>query len=385
MTRVLLVSHEASLTGAPRIAVLVGRALVGRGCQVDILLQRPGPLSGAFAEVATTRVAPFWRVLRWLWAHPGVLRSRAAAILEVSTAVIVVALRRPDLVYVNSSSSAAFVRAARLLGRRSVLHVHESGPVLSHFLARVGIDDLAQTGVRLVACSPSVADDLAVRGTPPDDIVLIPSIPDADRVLAGARATTSDRPDAITIGCCGAVEARKGVDLWLAAAEELVRTLPPGRVRFVWVGAGEPPREAGTHPWVTFTGPMADPSSAMADFDIMTLPSRDDPFPLVVMEAMLLGKPVVAFDVGGVAHQLGDTGLVVEAGDVSASPASCVDSSTTRRCGQGSASWLRRERDRSSRGRRSRQEWLPCSRTCLLVRLSSTAARGLPLRSSDRR
>ncbi|WP_318151932.1 glycosyltransferase family 4 protein [Nocardioides cavernae] len=317
MTRVLLVSHEASLTGAPRIAALVGRVLVGRGCQVHILLQRPGPLSGAFAEVAPTRVMPFWRVLRWLWAHPGVLRSRAAALFELLTAVVIVALRRPDLVYVNSSSAAAFVRAARLLGRRSVLHVHESGPVLSHFLARVGIEDLTQMGVRLVACSPSVADDLALRGTPPDDIVLIPSIPDADRVLAGARASTSDASKAIVVGCCGAVERRKGVDLWLAAAEELVRALPPGRVRFVWVGAGEPPREAATWPWVTFTGPMDDPSSAMADFDIMTLPSRDDPFPLVVMEAMLLGKPVVAFDVGGVAHQLGDTGLVVEAGDVS--------------------------------------------------------------------
>ena len=318
MTRVLLVSHEASLTGAPRIAALVGRALVGRGCEVDILLQRPGPLGEEFVEVAPTRVAPLWRVSRWLWAHPGVVRSRAAALLELLTAVVTVAVRRPDLVYVNSSSSAAFVRAAQLLGRRSVLHVHESGPVLSHFLARVGIEDLARTGTRLVACSPSVADDLALRGTPPDDVVLIPSIPDADRVLAGASARTSHRSTPVVVGCCGAVESRKGVDLWLAAAAELVRSLPEGHVRFVWVGAGEPPPEAATSPWVTFTGPQADPSSAMADFDIMTLPSRDDPFPLVVMEAMLLGRPVVAFDVGGVAHQLGDTGLLVEAGDVTA-------------------------------------------------------------------
>ena len=318
MTRVLLVSHEASLTGAPRIAALVGRALVGRGCEVTILLQRPGPLGEAFAEVATTHVEPFWRLLRWLWAQPGPVRSRAAALLELVTAVVVVARRRPDLVYVNSSSAAAFVRAARLLGRRSVLHVHESGPVLGHFLARVGIDDLAQMGVRLVACSPSVADDLAVRGTPPDDIVLIPSIPDADRVLAGARATTSDRSSTITIGCCGAVEARKGVDLWLAAAEELVRTVPPGRVRFCLGGRWRTSPRSSDLP----VGDLhrTDGRSVECDGRVRHHDAalRDDPFPLVVMEAMLLGKPVVAFDVGGVAHQLGDSGLVVEAGDVSA-------------------------------------------------------------------
>ena len=156
-----------------------------------------------------------------------------------------------------------------------------------------------------------------------------------------------------------------------------------GRVRFVWVGAGEPPREAATHPWVTFTGPMADPSSAMAEFDIMTLPSRDDPFPLVVMEAMLLGKPVVAFDVGGVAHQLGDAGLVVEAGDVSAFARQLrrlVDDETLRtELGELAAARARSlfSWERFEAGVAALLEDVPAGR------LSITAARRLPLRSSD--
>jgi glycosyltransferase involved in cell wall biosynthesis len=54
----------------------------------------------------------------------------------------------------------------------------------------------------------------------------------------------------------------------------------------------------------------------MRRFDIMTLTSRADPFPLVVLEAMLLGTPVVAFNVGGVSEQIGDAGIVVPSGDV---------------------------------------------------------------------
>lgn len=327
MSRVLLVSHEASRTGAPRMAALVAEGLVGQGHRVRVVSQRPGPLVEDFARVAPTHVSPMWRVLRRLWSRPGPVRSTAARLVELATALAVVAVHRPDIVYVNSTSSAAYVRAAAALRRRAVLHVHESGQVLRGFLDRVGIHGLPEGRVRLVACSPSVADSLVQLGARRSEVELLLSIPDAARVLRAAvrpdasgdrssgRPETPARP--VVVGCVGAVEHRKGADLWVLVARQLLASSAPGTVRFVWVGDGEPP--AGPLPGgVEFSGPVANPSAAMADFDVMTLPSRDDPFPLVVMEAMLLGKPVVAFDVGGVRRQLGDTGVLVRPGDVDA-------------------------------------------------------------------
>ena len=317
MSRVLLVSHEASRTGAPRIAALVARALVEQGNDVRIVSQRPGPLVEDFEAVAPTRVPPMWRVLRRLWSRSGPARSAVARLLELATALVVVAVHRPDIVYVNSTSSAAYVRAAAVLRRPAVLHVHESGWVLRGFLDRVGITGLPSGRVRLVACSPSVADALVSLGARRDEVELLLSIPDAARVLSavtGREPTNLARP--VVVGCVGAVEHRKGVDLWVRAAERLLAEADPGALRFIWVGAGVPPN--GVPEGVEFTGHTANPSSAMAGFDIMTLPSRDDPFPLVVMEAMLLGKPVVAFDVGGVRRQLGDAGVLVPPKDVDA-------------------------------------------------------------------
>ncbi|NYE35526.1 glycosyltransferase involved in cell wall biosynthesis [Nocardioides cavernae] len=317
MSRVLLVSHEASRTGAPRIAVMVGHALVEQGHDVRIVSQRPGPLVEDFAAVAPTRVPPMWRVLRRLWSEPGPVRSSLAKLVELATALAVVAVHRPDIVYVNSTSSAAYVRAAAALRRPAVLHVHESGRVLRGFLDRVGFHGLPRGRVRLVACSPSVVDALVALGAPRGDIELLLSIPDARRVLAAAtRSTPSDMPRPVVVGCVGAVEYRKGVDLWVGAARRLLAEHDTEELRFVWVGGGVPPD--GLPEGVEFAGHSANPSTAMAGFDIMTLPSRDDPFPLVVMEAMLLGKPVVAFDVGGVRRQLGDTGVLVPAGDIDA-------------------------------------------------------------------
>jgi glycosyltransferase involved in cell wall biosynthesis len=53
-------------------------------------------------------------------------------------------------------------------------------------------------------------------------------------------------------------------------------------------------------------------------FDIIALPSRSEGFPLVVVEAMLAARPVVATRVGSVAEAVsdGETGLLVNKDDV---------------------------------------------------------------------
>jgi glycosyltransferase involved in cell wall biosynthesis len=78
-------------------------------------------------------------------------------------------------------------------------------------------------------------------------------------------------------------------------------------------------------PRIAFVGAKDNPYAHMRRFDIFTLPSRDDPFPLVVLESMLLGKPVVAFGVGGVPRQLGDAGVLVPPGDVELFAAAIAD------------------------------------------------------------
>ncbi len=46
----------------------------------------------------------------------------------------------------------------------------------------------------------------------------------------------------------------------------------------------------------------------MAGWDAFVLPSRRDPFPLVTLEAMAAGLPVIGARVDGIPEQLGDDG-----------------------------------------------------------------------------
>jgi glycosyltransferase involved in cell wall biosynthesis len=65
---------------------------------------------------------------------------------------------------------------------------------------------------------------------------------------------------------------------------------------------------------VTFTGFRCDIPRLMSAFDIYAMPSYEEPLGMVYLEAMALGKPVVAYHSGGVPEVVEDqiTGLLTE-------------------------------------------------------------------------
>ncbi|WP_104107898.1 glycosyltransferase family 4 protein [Nocardioides sp. 616] len=319
--RVVLVTHDASRTGAPMVALLVARCLVAQGDRVTVVSRRRGPLLADFDAVAPTRLELLLGVRRRLW----LVRSLrlVAWLVDVAAATATLARHRPDLVYLNTTASAIYLHPARWLRIPVLLHVHESDANTELFLEQARARDLS--GVRLVACSESVRRDLVARtGRSDHDVALLPSVPDDGRVRALAANDTQTPGQAPgqesgpVVGATGSVGLRKGTDLWLQVAAAVHADEETRTARFVWVGELGEPALAVPGPGVEFTGPRANPYPAMARFDVATLPSRDDPFPLVVLEAMLLGKPVVAFDVGSVREQVGDAGIVVPAEDVPA-------------------------------------------------------------------
>jgi glycosyltransferase involved in cell wall biosynthesis len=313
---VVLVTHEASRTGAPRVAMLVARTLVADGHSVQIVSRGTGPLLGEFEGVAPTSREPFIRLRNRLrsWKATQGLAYLSDTLLTTATLL----RRRPDLVYVNSTSASAYLRPARWLRCRVVLHVHESGAVAARFL-RTSRSRRLPRDVTVVACSPSVQTELtAIAGRPSAEINLVPSVPDDAEVLRLSELPP-DQPyssDELVVGCCGTVEHRKGVDLWIECAKNVREAMPNRQVRFVWVGDVSESTLKEPVPGIDFVGPSSNPYAHMRRFDVATLPSRDDPFPLVVLEAMMVGTPMVAFGVGGVAQQLGDAGVVVSPGDV---------------------------------------------------------------------
>jgi glycosyltransferase involved in cell wall biosynthesis len=128
-------------------------------------------------------------------------------------------------------------------------------------------------------------------------------------------------PSRPVVGCAARFEDQKRLDLLLQA----VARLPTVHVVLVGDGTGRPALEElaaslGMRERLAITGWQPDARPYIAGFDVFVLPSRDEAFPLTIVEAMLSSTPVVATDVGSVREAVidGETGLLVPPGDPAA-------------------------------------------------------------------
>lgn len=132
----------------------------------------------------------------------------------------------------------------------------------------------------------------------------------AQRVHRGeVRAELGMGDDEVVIGTVANFRREKAYDVMLAAAAIAVQKDP--RIRFVSVGQGPLEQEIreqhgrlGLGDRFQLLGYREDAVRVMSSFDVFTLSSRHEGLPVSLMEAMALGLPVVATDVGGVSAAL---------------------------------------------------------------------------------
>jgi glycosyltransferase involved in cell wall biosynthesis len=170
---------------------------------------------------------------------------------------------------------------------------------------------------RIIAVSESVKSDLRERtGLPCELISVIHSGVDADEKIDESSVLSSNRVP--VVGTAGPLEAVKGFPFFLGAA---ARVLSTGRdVEFVIAGAG--PEESNLRrlavelkidSHVTFVPNLLEFGDALAAMDIFCLPSLQQGIGTIMLEAMAMGRPVIATRVGGVFRVIRDreTGLLV--------------------------------------------------------------------------
>jgi glycosyltransferase involved in cell wall biosynthesis len=129
------------------------------------------------------------------------------------------------------------------------------------------------------------------------------------------RPKTHDIPTAV---CVGRLARQKGQDLLLEAWPQVLAKVPDAELLIVGDGPMAAQLQATPHPNTRWHGHSDTVEDFYAEADVVVLPSRAEGMALVPLEAMACGRSVVAFDVEGVRHSLGDAGEVVPAGDTKA-------------------------------------------------------------------
>lgn len=180
----------------------------------------------------------------------------------------------------------------------------------------------------VVAVSEYLRQSLIARGVPPDRVQTIYNGTDFhEEVLTIVTPDDSVRveldlpPGSLLIGLFGQINAFKGSPLLVQAASRIVGEFP--NAYFVFVGAARPKFQEsllkmaardGVADRLRFTGVRDDVPRLMRAMEVITLPSQYETFGMVIIEAMALGKPVVATRAGGIPEIVQDheTGLLIE-------------------------------------------------------------------------
>jgi len=308
----VLVSHESSLSsGAPRVLANVAVGLAGMGREIVVVAPERTGLLQVVAAAGIDTVA---------LSEPG-----HAGILQVIRRI------RPRLVHVNTLIGARAAMASSALRIPVVWHVHEHEMHFRRF-GGLRLRTARHTAACFIAISNYVRDGLVASGVDPGDITVALNGIDAAAFVEGAQNGPSSEGDGGTplVGMVGALTPLKGVDRFVDIARR-AGEVNPG-LRFMVVGNTAPRHFKGFAAAVRrdaaytlgdrleFTGARLDAAALMARFEVLLIPSRAEPFGLVALEAMALGKPVLGFRGGGLPEVVVDgvTGRLSADGDTAA-------------------------------------------------------------------
>jgi glycosyltransferase involved in cell wall biosynthesis len=361
--RILFVSHDARRTGAPTVLLQLLRFVSAHtALEFDVLLKEAaGALAPEMRALGKTWTLRRFDLVQALADGDGLLATSARRLgadrLVGSMASarrrvagrhdrrLLELLRRRGvaLVYLNTMTTGDVLTALAGFAGPVICHVHELAHLVRTRVPRGDLESLLARTTLFLAPSRSVVDGLTSDfGVPADRVELVPSFISARDWRADAVAAAEVRErlgipaGAPVVGSCGTLDARKGPDLFVRLARA-VRAGGALDAHFVWVGGkttgsrgaelARQVRREGLAGSVHFVGEIADPRAHFGAMDVFASTSREDPFPLVCLQAAALGKPVVCFSGSGGAAELveDDSGFVVPHLDVGAMGARVSD------------------------------------------------------------
>ena len=323
--KILFVSHSSLIGGGEKCLLTLVKHLDRNQFEPIVIFPSEGYIS---REMVKLGVKTYMSSLKW-WIRespdPGLEDSDILDRLQNIKQII--EIEKPDIIHSNTSVVWEGALAAKLQGIIHIWHIHEIlenhpriRPLFPLPLMYWGIDFLSDS---VVAVSNAVKENLSGIIQPEKLVTVYNGIDSKGFTQINGSsirkelALPCDTNLAVSIGT---VIKEKGYDNLIDAAFFVKKK--QGYVKFLIVGGG--PTEAvlklkkkivnlNLKDSVYYLGYREDIPGILRDSDFLILPSITEAFPLVALEAMALGKPIVATNCGGIPELVSDeeTGFLV--------------------------------------------------------------------------
>jgi len=329
--KVMVIGHEASLSGAPILLLNLFRLLIEKGVvDVQFVIRKDGPLANEYKKLAPTIVLKsldygiekgvFHRLLNFVKN-------------KIYLGIVLLKAFTYDYFFFNTVVNGKLQRWFYLHRKPIITYVHELKKVIDLYLkqndATAPLKDSA-----VLACPSAITKELLHNEykIPNNKLRKLQYyFPFSEKKYDAIKAT--DKRDQVRkkfdivktdfiVGAVGMVSERKGVDLYINLCKQV--TAKYSFIKFVWIGSFESNeqeteikriiKESNLEANLIFTGPFNYDIYNFAAFDILFLSSREDTYPLVVLEAAMMKIPSICFSgSGGIVEFISsDAGWVID-------------------------------------------------------------------------
>ena len=302
---IIIVSHEASATGAPILALnLVNR--LSNKFNVITILMRGGVLRNNFNQNSIATIEPRFGLL-----IKNGLEKRIRKLCNESM---------PEYAIVNSVVSAGALQPLRSINIATITLIHEFGAYIKPIEV---LENVAMWSTHLVFSSKLTYEDIISISpqlkTPfsilPQGQCKIPNLEGVAKDYSRSNIAAQQFLDSLDKDCllvigAGTIQPRKGIDLFVSTAERIIKQMGDRKVKFLWVGGGYDPnndfhvslwvedqiRKSGLDEILKILDHTDLYSNIVERANIFIMSSRLDPLPNVAIDSLIAGKPTLCFD-----------------------------------------------------------------------------------------
>lgn len=338
--KILFISHDASRTGAPIVLLHFLKWLRSNSdYPFIVLLKKDGELKAKFEELSDVFVFTH-KSHRWI----EILRNFANhycfqfPLDRFHQMRIKRLVKKQDigLIYSNTGTNGNILHFFSDLGCPVISHIHELEWAI-HYYGLKGFNYVKNYTNTYIAASNAVKKNLISNHYIPENLIEVEyefidnsynTFNSSDYIKDNIFNDLKIPKDSFVVCSSGTIDWRKGTDLFVQLAGKLRKNYPEKKIYFIWVGGEKSGQffnkisydaaKLKIEPYIKFVGNKSNPLPYFSICHVFAMMSREDPFPLVCLEAASIGKPIVCFDQAGGIHEFvkKDAGFVVSYLDI---------------------------------------------------------------------
>jgi glycosyltransferase involved in cell wall biosynthesis len=295
----MLVTHDLAIGGLQQVVVNICRTINTDMFNVSVVCLRD--------------TGPFAQEINELGIKVHVIPPKKGGVDYLSFIKLARLFQTESVEIIHTHNTQPFVDgtlAALMSGVKTIVHTDHARdfPDKYRYMAAEWI--MSQFAYKVVGVSDHTAHNLIhYEKISPRKILVIPNGIDGSRFMIHVDSDRKKKSLGITnkgpiLGLGVRLSEEKGVLYLLRAMPEIIGVFPD--ISLVIAGAGPSENELkqqtatlGINNHVLFIGPRLDIPEILQIFDLYVLPSTREGLPMVLLEAMAAGCPIVATDVGG--------------------------------------------------------------------------------------